>query len=461
MVVGVALLDAHHRFQTSHQSSQWSQAANAAEAGVELALMSAQKSSWIADGWSAAPGAPGTAPVTKSFPLSSGVSGVRPTSADVSAEKITLSGTQWLRVRSTGRANLSGSVTAGADARDVLLRKLSLRQDRVTGASMGTTPQATRTIEVLAEPEAPRPFKNTFVSKELFDIRTNTTSDSYDSSDAAKSNFTSFTAYGVYDAAKRQQNGDVGTTDPLNDWNFNLAHIRGDVLMPTTTKNALATTNVRGSVTKGFTFDFPDEVSPAWMTVTQNHGVVSNVSKTIVAGTKSSPTRHKFTSIELTGATRAIRLQNPVGQTESWVEIWVVGDVKIDAATGTGIKIDPGVHATIHFGSKVEIKGGSGAYGLSNESKLPANLIVRAYGGSSGANQDFILANTDFWGVVSAPWYKVSFQMTDKHVHGSFLAWQFDASDGTHLHYDEALANLALPGTVAGYSVRSWVEAVR
>ena len=50
--------------------------------------------------------------------------------------------------------------------------------------------------------------------------------------------------------------------------------------------------------------------------------------------------------------------------------------------------------------------------------------------------------------------------MAGKHVHGSFLSWQFDCSDGTYLHYDEALGNLG-HGAGSGWKVRSWVEAVR
>lgn len=458
MLVGAALLEARNRYRTSHHSVRWTQAAHAAKAGIEMTLMTAQKESWTADGWTA-PGAPGTAAVTKTFTLSSGVPATGPVRAVVSVDKITLSGAQWLRIRSRGEAELSGGAVAGQDTQDVMLRKLSLRTERATGATV-TTSQASRTVEVLAESMTARPFQRTFVSKQLFDIHTLTTSDSYDSSDSTKSNFGPFTTYGVYDVAKRQSNGDVGTTDTLNDWNLNNAKIWGDVLMPTTTKNAVGTGNVTGSVTKGFTTNFPTEVSPAWTTVTMNHGSVTNVSKTFSGGTQAAPTRHKFTSLNLTSDNRSIRVTNPAGQTESWVEIWVEGDTIIDGKNQTGIKIDPGVNATIHFGGRVEIKGGGGGYALSNDSKLPAKLIVSAYGGNSGSIKDFIIAYTDFWGVVSAPWYKVKFDMAGKHVHGSFMTWQFDCSDGTNLHYDEALANLNF-GAASGWKVRSFVEAVR
>lgn len=458
MAVGAALLEARNRFRTSHHSGRWTQAAHAAEAGIEMALMSAQKDSWVTDAWPSAPGAPGAAAVVKTFTLSTGVPAMAPVSASVAVDKITVAGAQWLRLRSTGNADVSGGAVAGQDAQDVLLRKLSLRRDRTTGASVGATPRATRTVEILAEPMALRPFKFTFVSKELFDLQSGTHVDSYDSSDPNKSNFGPFTTYGTYTASKRQENGDVGTTDTSHTWNLNGAHVRGDVLSPT--GDVDHANHVSGTVHDDFTFTFPDEISPGWTTVTQNHGVVSNVSKTLVGGTQASPTRHKFTSIELTSNNKNIRIQNPAGQTESWVEVWVTGDVVIDSKSQTGIKIDPGVRATIHFGSKVEIKGGGSSYGLSNDSKLPANLIVRAYGGSSGATKDFILTGTDFWGVVSAPWYKVKFDASGKDIHGAFLSWQFDCSNGAKLHYDEALGNLGL-GSGSGWKVKSLVETVR
>jgi hypothetical protein len=457
VLVGTALNIARHNFRTGHQSSRWSQAMHAAEAGAEIGLMTAQKNSWTTDEWSGAPGSPGAAAVTKTVTLSAGVPSAGLITTTVAVDKVSMGGAQWLRIRSRGFATLAGGAAPGIDARDAMLRKLSLRRDRKSGAVV-TTPQATREVEILAAPKAARPFKYSFISKELFDIHTNTTSDSYDSSDPNKSNFTPFTTYGIYDAAKRQTNGDVGTIDALHTWNLNDARIWGDVLTPTGDVDHSA--NVSGSVTDDLTFTFPDEVSPGWTVVTTNHGIVTNVSKSLTGGTQASPTRHKFTSINLSSDTKNIRIRNPVGQTESWIELWVTGDVFIDGKNQTGIKIDPGVHATIHFGSKVEIKGGGGGYALSNDSKLPANLIVRAYGGSSGAIKDMIIAYTDFWGVVSAPWYKVKFDMSGKHVHGSFLSWQFDCSDGTNLHYDEALGNLEL-GQGSGYEVRSWVEAVR
>ena len=212
IAVGAALFEASQRFRTSHHSSCWSQAGQAAEAGAETALLAAQKNSWATDTWSGVPGAPGASPVTKTIDLSAGVPAMGPVSANVSVDKIALGGSDWIRIRSTGSADVSGGARAGIDTQDIMLRKLSLRHDRTTGASVAA-PRATRTVEILAEPMALRPFKYSFVSKEISDLHAGTTADSYDSGSSAKSNFTPFTTYGIYDAAKRQQNGDAGTID--------------------------------------------------------------------------------------------------------------------------------------------------------------------------------------------------------------------------------------------------------
>jgi hypothetical protein len=458
-LVGSALVEASSRFRTSHHSIRWTQAGQAAEAGAEIALLSGNANTWVADGWSAAPGAPGAAPVTRTVAISSAASATGTVNATIAVDKLSFGGAQWLRIRSTGQADIAGGAVAGLDPRDNLLRKLSLRHDRQAGSSV-TTPRATRTVEILAEPRAVRPFQWAFVCRELFDMRTHAKIDSYDSRDSSKSDFGPFGAYGVYTPSKKQANGDIATTDALHTWNLNGANIDGDVHTPT--GDVDHANRVTGSIFDGFEFTFPDEVSPNWTVVTQNHGVVTNTSKTITAGSQASPTRHKFTSINLTNDSRNIQIKNPAGKTESWIELWITGDTVIDGKKATGIKIDPGVHCTIHFGGKVEIKAspGGGSYGLLNGSQLASNLVVRAYGGASGAIKDFILTDSDFWGVVSAPWYKVKFDGPSRNIHGAFLSWQFDVSDLTKLHYDEALSDFSL-GQGRGLTVRSWVEAVR
>lgn len=457
MLVGTALTSASLRFRTAHQSSRWAQASQAAEAGVEIAMQSANANSWIVDDWSGEPGAVGAAPVTREVTLDGNPALRNHVSTLIAVDKIDMGGNQWLRIRATGSADVLGGAISGLDAEDARLRKMSLRFDRDAGG-VAAAPKSSRRIEILAGPRATRPFQHAFVSKELFDLQPNTSVDSFDSRDPNKSAMIGGNGYGFYDPAKRQQNGDIATLDSIHVWNLNLAHVWGDVRTPN--GNVVGQSNVHGAVDTGFNSVIPDEISPNWLTVTQHHGAVSNTNIAIVAGTEDSPGRHKFSSINFTEAGRNIHVQNPPGETESWVELWVEGDTFIAGLSQTGIQVDRGVHCTIHFGARVDVDGSNGGYGIKNGSQLASRMVVRAYGGSSGSIQDFILKNTDFWGVVSAPWYKAKFDLPNKHVHGSFLTWQFDVSDYAQLHYDEALTDLEL-GTANGFSVKSWVEAVR
>lgn len=454
LLVSTALTTAMMRYRTAHQSSRWAQASQAAEAGVELALITANANTWVTDGWSGVPGAVGSPPVTRAVTLGTGANEI---AATIAVDRVMMGTEPWLRIRSAGLSALPGGRLAGIDPEDTRLRRLSLRFDRVTGLATSVA-RSTRQVEVLAGPRASRPFRHAFVSKQRFDIQPNASVDSYDSRDGTKSNLALFNDYGVYDPAKRQQNGDIATNDAQSVWNLNFAHIWGDVNTPTGSVSGQA--NVHGAVNSGFNMAIADETSPDWTTVTQNHGPIANTNVTIVAGTQNAPARHKFTSVTLTDPYRNIRIQNPPGETQSWAEIWVEGDALISGVAQAGIQIDPGVSCVIHFGGNVYIDGSNGSYGLSNGSQLASRLAVRAYGGGIGSIRSFILKNSDFWGAVSAPWYQVQFDVPGRQIHGSFVTWQFMLSDFAQIHYDEALANFAL-GQASGFEVRSWIEAVR
>lgn len=296
ILVGAAIFEARNRFRTSHHSSRWAQAGHAAEAGIEAALKSAHKKTWVADGWSAAPGVPGDPPIERTFTLSNGVPATGPITATVQVDTIAALSTPassnlgagggtttplpWLRIRSTGRADVSGGAVAGQDTQDVLLRKMSLRTDRKTRNNV-TAPHASRTIEILAEAQPANPFKYLFASRVLPYLRTHVKTDSYDSRDPSKSDFGPHGTYGIYEPSKKQANGDIATMDTAT-WDLNGANVDGDVHTPN--GDVTNANNVTGEITDGFDFTFPDEAAPTWTTVTQNHGVVVNTNKVLTGG---------------------------------------------------------------------------------------------------------------------------------------------------------------------------------
>lgn len=442
VLVGSALSQARHRFRTSHQSSRWSQAEHAAEAGAELALMTAQKSSWTADGWSAAPGAPGAAAVTKTYTLSTGVPATGPIIASVSADLVTLNGANWLRVRSTGKADLAGGAVAGLDPQDVMLRKLSLRQDRTDGTSV-TAPRANRTVEILAEPIARSPFKMSLLLDKKFTMSGGWV-DSFDSSDPAKS------TSGLYDIAKRQSNGDVGINDTQGASNLGSAFVYGDVNYSGSAPTG--TTNVQGIIADSFNEPVSPVTAPTWTTFNATPTVISN-SMTLTGGTKSSPARYKVSSVTVPGG-KVLTMAPHAAGAESYIEVWVTGNF---TTSGSGyILQQAGVHVTYHVAGDVSVSGSS----FNNQSNIAANNIINVISPAAGVNQKVTVSGGGvFIGAINAP--GAAFTVSGSaSLSGALIGKTMNISGGANVHYDEALGRASI-GAAGQYRVGSWVEAVR
>lgn len=443
LVVGAALSESRNRYRTAHQSSRWSQAAPAAEAGVELAMMSAQGNSWVADGWTAAPGAPGGPAVTKSFPLSAGVTATGNISVDVSVEKVTLSGSDWLRIRSTGRVDLAGGAVPGTDTQDVMLRKLSLQQDRITGASMGTTPQATRTIEILAEPTG----KSLFVRPILLDQKFTMSGgwvDSFDSADPAKSTGS------LYDVAKRQSHGNVAINDTQGASNLGGVPVYGDLAY-----SGAAPTNTSG-VTGTITSPFNDPVSPVsaptWTTFNPTP-VDIKATMTLTGGTQASPALYKVNTVDLS-AGKVLTMAPHAPGAESYIEVWVTGNFK---TSGSGyITHQPGVHVTYHVEGDVTVSGSS----FQNQSNIAANNTVNVISVGAASSQKVTVSGSGtFIGVINAP--AAAFTVSGSaNMSGAIIGKTMNISGGASVHYDEALSRIGNTAS-GGYRVASWLEAVR
>ncbi len=443
VAVGSALLESRNRFRTSHQSGRWTQAAHAAEAGSEMALMSAQKDTWVADGWPSAPGAPGTAAVTKTFALSTGVPATGPVNTSVAVDKITLSGASWLRIRSTGQADMSGGAVAGQDAQDVLLRKLSLKKDRSDGSTV-TTPRATRTVEILAEPVGTSPFKWAVLLDKKFTMSGAGSVDSYDSSDPTKS------TGGVYDAAKRQSNAPVGINDTQGTSNLGNNTLRGNLSYSGTAPSGPG--GVTGTITSPFSSPVSPVAAPTWSTFNATPVVISG-STTLTGGTQASPARYKVSSVSLGGSNVLTMNPHAVGA-ESYIEVWVTGNF---STSGNGsILQKPGVHVTYHVAGDVTVSGSA----FNNQSNIPANNIVNVITPAAGVNQKVTVSgNGTFIGAINAPGADFTISGSGSY-NGAVIGKTMTISGSADLHYDEALGRASI-GAASQYRVASFVEAVR
>lgn len=445
LVVGSALSEARNRYRTSHQSSCWSQAAPAAEAGVELALMSAQNNSWTTNGWTAAPGAPGTAAVTKSFPLSAGVSATGTISADVSVDKITLSGKDWLRVRSTGRANLSGGAVSGVDPQDVMLRKLSLQRDRATGASVGSTPQATRTVEILAEPTTKSLFVRPLLMQQKFTMSGGWV-DSFDSDDPTKS------TGGLYDVTKRQSNGEVAIIDTQSASGLGGAPVYGNLVYGSGAAPT-GTSGVTGTITTPFSETIQPVTAPTWTTFNATPTVIGT-SMTLTGGTQAAPARYKVSSVTVPGG-KVLTMAPHAAGAESYIEVWVTGNF---TTSGSGyILQQTGVHVTYHIAGDVTVSGSS----FQNQSNRAGNNTINVISvGASSSQKVTVSGSGTFIGVINAP--AAAFTASGSAtMSGAIIGKTMNISGGANVHYDEALSRTGGGGAGGGYTVRSFVEGVR
>jgi hypothetical protein len=444
IAVGTALNESSNRFRTSYQSSRWSEASQAAEGGAEIALMSAQKNSWVADGWSAAPGASGTAAVTKTVTLDSGGPGTGPISARMSVDKVNLSGTDWLRIRATGIANLSGGARPGNDPRDIMLRKLNLRKDRFTGAAV-TTPQATRTVEILAEPVGKPPFVRTFKLDKKLNMGGSSKIDSFDSSDPTKS------TNGYYDVSKRQSHGDIGINDTQGASDLKNNDVYGDVAY---SGPAIQNTgNVHGAVTTPFNDPVTAVLAPIWTTYNPTPGSITG-NATLTGGTQSSPARYKVSTLNVPGGKTVTLASHAAGQ-DSYIEVWITGDMT--TAGGGQIVQQAGVHVTYHVEGNIAISGSS----FNAPSARAADNVINAITPPAGTPRTVsVSGNGTFTGAINAPGSDVTVSGSGEIV-GAMIGKTMLLSGSGDVHFDEALKKFMGSAPKTGYRVASWVEAVR
>src|SRR5207244_6568716 len=118
----------------------------------------------------------------------------------------------------------TGPARTSANPQDTRLRRLSLRWERFTSGILSshllTAPQVSRRIEAVVRPVSA--FDQAIMSVGVVDLTNqNIVVDSYDSSDSNKS------TNGLYDSAKRQENGDIATDGQLIE--AGNAQIFGDV----------------------------------------------------------------------------------------------------------------------------------------------------------------------------------------------------------------------------------------
>jgi hypothetical protein len=220
------------KYQNALQTATWQEALLAGESGIDLAIAELRKSLYPApnhawDEWNTAPGN-GVTSYALTTVSNAGLAGTPMTievNVDAPAELIDpVNSWQYYRIRTVGTMPVTGLPRAGDNKQDGRLRKFSLRWERFTNGILVphsvSAPQVSRRLEAIIRPISA--FDAAILTVGTLDLTNqNIVIDSYDSRDPAKS------TNGLYDVAKRQENGDIATDGNLID--AGNAHVYGDV----------------------------------------------------------------------------------------------------------------------------------------------------------------------------------------------------------------------------------------
>jgi hypothetical protein len=304
-----------------------------------------------------------------------------------------------------------------------------------------TAPQVSRRIEAIVRPISS--FDQAIMSVGVVDLTNqNIAVDSYDSSDSTKS------TNGLYDPAKRQQNGDIATDGQLIE--AGNAHIYGDVATNAGTVSGAA--NITGVERTDF-YQEPIPVgAPSWSSWNASPSLVTGTTTITASATKgSAASRYVLTSVSLSGSKTLTVAGNPDGS-QTYVEIYVTGNISV---SGTGqILVQPGVTATIYFAGNVDITGN----GVLNSNNQPGDLMLYGIQPPTTSSEHVNFGgNSQITASIYAPGHDVTVNGggTNGHVYGSIVGNTVTMTGVSNLHYDERLGST---GVINNYKIVSWFE---
>lgn len=353
---------------------------------------------------------------------------------------------QWYRIRATGTTFLPGAKWITADKRDHSLRRFSFVTDRKTRQAV-TRPQSSRLVELIVKPTS---FENAITSDNPIKLNNyKIVVDSYDSRYASKS------TAGLYDPAKRLQNGDIATNSRLIDAGD--AHIYGDAF--TNAGEIEDGANITGEQRNDFYQELipikkPNWPGPAGQFPIEATPTAINTTSVITGGTKANPKRYKLSSLTLTGTEKLTFAPHP-NLVESYTEIWLTGDLK---TSGSGsIIIAPGANVKIFIEGNIDVKGN----GTFNANSQPGRLQILGVDPPAGATRQMNFGgNGILVAAVYAPDHQVIFGATGSSgtFWGSLTGRDISMGGTTYIHYDEALADT---GHITDFRIKSWFEDIK
>ena len=445
------------KYYSTLHTAVWQESLLAAESGVDLAIMELRKSLYPApnrawEGWSTtSTGGDFTSYGLRTIP-DAGIAGT-PMTIEVTVDaplqlRDPENSWQYYRIRTIGTMPITGPARANDNKQDTRLRKLSLSVDRFTNGVLTShaidSPRVSRRIEAIVRPVSS--FDQAIMSVGALNLNdADIIIDSYDSRDPNKS------TAGLYDATKRQENGDLATDGNLI--NAGNAYVYGDVATNAGMVSGVA--NVSGVERTDFYQEPIPVAAPSWPSINPSPWTVSGTTDLAANAVEGSPaSRYIVNSITLSGQ-QVLNLTGNAQGTPTYIEIYVTGDI---SSTGNSqIVVQPGVKAKIYFAGNTSISGN----GLVNINNQPGDLLLYGITPPPSTSRTLDLGgNGQLSAAVYAPDYDVSIHNTGNRgtAFGSFVGKTVTMTGVTDLHYDEALG---ASGVVNSYKIVSWFEDTR
>jgi len=469
LICAVSLHVASQNTNAGMQTASWQQALTGAESAVDQAInalnLDAQGSSSAWTNWktvtsstlptakpsggSAATAAPSPSPSPSyNYLIPSALSlqgeGNNSVSSWVTIDTADLpkdnNGNQWYRVRATGVAGAPGPTRVSNNRLDNDLRKIALLFDRKAGAAI-TTPQASRTIEVVLQPIANSIWTRGITLKNWIVMSGGGVIDSFDSSNPLKS------TNGLYDVTKRQSHGDVGTLDSTSS-DLHNTYLYGNLAYSgPAVKN---TANVQGTISTPFNTTIPATSDPSWSSgsYTSYSGGGNPAFNTIATGTKQHPALVKINGDFNVPGGQSVSITAPnTGTDNDYIVFWVTGKYN---TSGSGYVTQAAlVNATWYVDGNITTSGSS----YNNASGLAANVSFVGVGTGTAT----VSGSGDFIGTLNAPGYNTTISGTGSWS-GALISNTLTISGGASFHYDEALNKNTDTTLVGNYAFASWFE---
>lgn len=450
------------RLASTYHSASWNESLNSSEAGLDMALKAmnasttAPATAWV--GW--APSDATTFPKVWTPTIAAhGGEGNNKVFCKVTVDNsITdINGAKWMRVRSTGIAELPLASRSGIEGGLLSVAGTKtfrgvLRKERYTSDLSGGAlrlPQVARTVEALAPPVGARLFVRALLTQNEIKLISPFSVDSFDSTSSAKS------TSGQYDVAKRQSNGDIASTSAGGISALNNCFVRGDASCNTGTMSG--TTNVTGNQYNNFSTTIPAVATPTFSSINGAYSAITNpaAAVTLTGGPSGAPQNYKLTDLTVSDSAKSLILAPHAAGQESYINIWVTGASTI---SGTGfIQQQPGVHVKF-YGEGSILLGGTGWV---NQTYKPANLQVYGVTPAVYSTKDFRVTSGTFIGVFNGgATFDLTISGTGTFI-GAAIGREADYSGSGAFHYDESLSNLGANGAPTSYQYASWIEDIR